>query len=99
MDDLVEVGCKVDSSRSCEACVGGLEQYCSAGITALSRLCHRQDGPGKRDGMVGIGGLGHMAIKCVKALGAHVTDLTSASSKAADAARLGADYVVVPSGL
>ncbi|MBA4058593.1 MAG: hydroxyacid dehydrogenase, partial [Marivirga sp.] len=52
-----------------------------AGITTYSPLKHWQAGPGKRVGVVGIGGLGHMAIKFAKAMGAHVVVFTTSSSK------------------
>lgn len=66
-----------------------------AGITTYSPLRHWNIGPGKKVGVVGIGGLGHMGIKLAKAMGAHVVVLTTSASKAEDAKRLGADEVVV----
>lgn len=66
-----------------------------AGITTYSPLRHWNIGPGKRVGVVGIGGLGHMGIKLAKAMGAHVVVLTTTASKAEDARRLGADEVVI----
>ncbi|MFT3737635.1 MAG: NAD(P)-dependent alcohol dehydrogenase [Breznakibacter sp.] len=66
-----------------------------AGITVYSPLKHWNAGPGKKVGIVGIGGLGHMAIKIAKAMGAHVTVFTTSASKIDDAKRLGADEVVV----
>ncbi|MEJ1240573.1 NAD(P)-dependent alcohol dehydrogenase [Chryseolinea sp. T2] len=66
-----------------------------AGITVYSPLKHWQVGPGKRVGVVGIGGLGHMAIKFAKAMGAHVVVFTTSASKFEDAKRLGADEVVL----
>ncbi|HET6555901.1 MAG TPA: NAD(P)-dependent alcohol dehydrogenase [Prolixibacteraceae bacterium] len=66
-----------------------------AGITTYSPLRHWNIGPGKKVGVVGIGGLGHMGIKLAKAMGAHVVVLTTSPSKAEDARRLGADEVVV----
>jgi uncharacterized zinc-type alcohol dehydrogenase-like protein len=65
-----------------------------AGITTYSPLRHWQVGPGKKVGIVGIGGLGHMGIKLAKAMGAHVVVFTSSDSKTDDAKRLGADDVV-----
>lgn len=66
-----------------------------AGITTWSPLRHWKVGPGKKVGVVGIGGLGHMGIKLAHALGAHVVAFTTSESKR-DAARvLGADEVVV----
>lgn len=66
-----------------------------AGITVYSPLKHWQAGPGKHVGIIGIGGLGHMAIKIAKAMGADVTVFTTSPSKADDAKRLGADHVVL----
>lgn len=66
-----------------------------AGITVYSPLKHWKAGPGKHIGIIGMGGLGHMAIKIAKAMGATVTVFTTTESKAADANRLGADNVVL----
>jgi uncharacterized zinc-type alcohol dehydrogenase-like protein len=66
-----------------------------AGITTWSPLRHWKVGPGTRVGVVGIGGLGHMAIKLAHALGAHVVVFTTSPSKTADALALGADEVVI----
>ncbi len=66
-----------------------------AGITVYSPLKHWKAGPGKTVGIIGIGGLGHMAIKIVKAMGAHVIVFTTSQSKSDDAKRLGADEVVL----
>lgn len=66
-----------------------------AGITVYSPLKHWTAGPGKNIGIIGIGGLGHMAIKIAKAMGAYVTVFTTSQPKADDAARLGADAVVL----
>lgn len=66
-----------------------------AGITTWSPLRHWNAGPGKKVGVVGIGGLGHMAIKLADALGAHVVAFTTSPSKEKDAKRLGADEIVV----
>jgi alcohol dehydrogenase (NADP+) len=66
-----------------------------AGITTYSPLKHWNVGPGKKVGVVGIGGLGHMAIKIAKAMGAHVVVFTTSPSKFEDAKRLGADEVVL----
>jgi uncharacterized zinc-type alcohol dehydrogenase-like protein len=66
-----------------------------AGITTYSPLQHWQVGPGKKVGIVGIGGLGHMGIKIAKAMGAHVVAFTTSESKFAEAKRLGADEVVL----
>ncbi len=66
-----------------------------AGITTYSPLRHWKVGPGSRVGVVGIGGLGHMAVKLAAAMGAHVVVLTTTPSKADDARRLGAHEVIV----
>lgn len=144
-DDLVGVGCIVDSCKHCEDCEEGLENYCDhmvgtyngptadapghtlggysqqivvheryvlrikhpedqlaavapllcAGITTYSPLRHWQAGPGKKVGVVGIGGLGHMGIKIAHAMGAHVVAFTTSESKREAAKALGADEVVV----
>ncbi len=66
-----------------------------AGITTWSPLRHWKVGPGQKVGVVGLGGLGHMAVKFAKAFGAQVVMITRSESKAADAERLGADYVLL----
>ena len=144
VNDLVGVGCLVDSDRSCEACAAGLEQFCPnatltygspetrvggvtyggyserivvdehfvlqipdtldpaaaapllcAGITTYSPLRHRGVSEGQKVGVVGLGGLGHMAVKFADAFGAHVVVFTTSPGKRDDALRLGADEVVV----
>lgn len=66
-----------------------------AGITVYSPLMHWKAGKGKRIGIIGIGGLGHLAIKFAKAMGAEVTVFSTSKAKVADAHRLGADFVVL----
>jgi uncharacterized zinc-type alcohol dehydrogenase-like protein len=66
-----------------------------AGITTYSPLKHWNIGPGKKAGIVGIGGLGHMGVKLAKAMGAEVIVFTTSPSKFEDAKRLGADDVVL----
>jgi uncharacterized zinc-type alcohol dehydrogenase-like protein len=66
-----------------------------AGITTWSPLKHWQAGPGKKVGVVGIGGLGHMGLKLAHALGAQVVAFTTSESKREEARALGADEVVV----
>ncbi|MGQ4582457.1 alcohol dehydrogenase catalytic domain-containing protein [Lysobacter sp. F60174L2] len=66
-----------------------------AGITTWSPLRHWKVGPGKKVGVVGIGGLGHMGIKLAHALGTHVVAFTTSESKRDAARALGADEVVV----
>ena len=142
--DLVGVGCLVDSDRTCDACIAGLEQFCPnqvgvpgspdrylggvtyggyaetivvdahfvlrippaldaaaaapllcAGITTYSPMRHHAVGPGMTVGIVGLGGLGHLALKFACALRAHVVVFTRSIGKENDARRLGADEVVV----
>src|SRR5690606_3196557 len=66
-----------------------------AGITTYSPLRHWKVGPGKKVGVVGIGGLGHMGIKLAHAMGGHVVAFTTSESKREAAKALGADEVVV----
>jgi len=66
-----------------------------AGITTYSPLRHWGIKKGKKVGVVGLGGLGHMGVKFAHAFGAHVVLFTTSPGKAADARRLGADEVVV----
>ncbi len=70
-----------------------------AGITTYSPLRHWNAGPGKRVGVVGLGGLGHMAVKLAHAMGAHVVLFTTSASKVEDAKRLGASEVVLSKDL
>jgi len=63
-----------------------------AGITTYSPLKHWQAGPGKRVAVVGLGGLGHMAVKIAHAMGAEVTVLSQSLKKQEDGLRLGADH-------
>jgi uncharacterized zinc-type alcohol dehydrogenase-like protein len=66
-----------------------------AGITTYSPMRHWGVTKGKKVGVIGLGGLGHMAVKFAHALGAHVVVFTTSSNKKQDALRLGADDVVV----
>ena len=66
-----------------------------AGITTYSPLRHWRVTKGKKVGVVGLGGLGHMGVKFAHAFGAHVVAFTTSASKKEDALRLGADEVVV----
>lgn len=66
-----------------------------AGITVYSPFKHWNVGSGTKVGILGIGGLGHVAIKIAKALGAHVTILTTSPAKVEDAKRLGADNALL----
>ena len=139
-DDVVGVGCFVDSCRVCEACKSGEEQYCEkgmsltyngreqdgttltyggystriavdenyvlripegipleraapllcAGITTYSPLKHFGLSKGDKLAVIGLGGLGHMAVKFGRAMGAHVTVLSHSPGKREDALALGA---------
>lgn len=66
-----------------------------AGVTVWSPLRHFNVKAGDRVGVVGLGGLGHMAVKLASALGAEVTLFTTSPEKGADARRLGASQVIV----
>jgi len=66
-----------------------------AGITTYSPLRTWGVGPGSRVGVIGLGGLGHMAVKLASGLGAHVTVMSRTSDKEADALALGADRLLV----
>jgi uncharacterized zinc-type alcohol dehydrogenase-like protein len=66
-----------------------------AGITTYSPMRHWGVTKGKKVGVVGLGGLGHMAVKFAHALGAHVVVFTTSPKKKEDAVRLGADEVVI----
>jgi uncharacterized zinc-type alcohol dehydrogenase-like protein len=66
-----------------------------AGITTYSPLRTWGAGPGKKVGIVGLGGLGHMGVKLAHAMGAHVVLFTTSASKVEDGKRLGADEVVI----
>src|SRR5213595_2471792 len=143
-DDLVAVGCMVDSDGTCEQCKDGLGQFCPnsvytfnspdkhtggvtyggysrsivvdqrfvlrvpanlnpagaapllcAGITTYSPMRHWGVTKGKKVGVVGLGGLGHMGVKFAHALGAHVVVFSTSPNKKEDALRLGADEVVI----
>jgi len=66
-----------------------------AGITTYSPLRHWNVGPGQKVGIVGLGGLGHMGVKCARAFGAHVVLFTTSPGKIEDGLRLGAHEVVI----
>jgi len=146
-DDVVGVGCLVDSCHSCSACEEDLEQHCErapvftyngeetgtgqttyggysqrvvvdqafvlkipthldlaaaapllcAGITTYSPLKRFGAGPGKKVGVIGLGGLGHMAVKFAAALGAEVAVFTRSTGKVDDARQLGAREAILSS--
>ena len=75
--------------------LAGVAPLLCAGITTYSPLKHWNVGPGKKVGVVGLGGLGHMGVKFAHAFGAHVVVFTTSPNKREDALRLGADEVVV----
>ncbi|MFJ4142585.1 NAD(P)-dependent alcohol dehydrogenase [Pseudomonas sp. NPDC089734] len=80
-----------------EAQLAAVAPLLCAGITTYSPLRHYNAGPGKKVGIVGIGGLGHMGIKLAHAMGAHVVAFTTSESKREAARDLGADEVVLSS--
>ena len=73
----------------------GVAPLLCAGITTYSPLRRWKAGSGKKVGVVGLGGLGHMALKFAHAFGARVVLFTTSPGKTADATRLGADEVVI----
>jgi uncharacterized zinc-type alcohol dehydrogenase-like protein len=66
-----------------------------AGITTYSPLRHWKVGKGQKVGVVGLGGLGHMAVKLAKSFGAHVVVFSTSEKKRQDAMRLGASEVII----
>jgi uncharacterized zinc-type alcohol dehydrogenase-like protein len=68
-----------------------------AGITTYSPLCHWKVGPGQKVGVVGLGGLGHMALKFAHSFGATVTVFSRSLAKKEDALKLGASEIIVTS--
>ncbi len=75
--------------------LAGVAPLLCAGITTWSPLRRQGVGPGKRVGVVGLGGLGHMGVKLARAMGAEVVVFTTSAGKSQDALRLGAHEVVV----
>lgn len=75
--------------------LAGVAPLLCAGITMYSPLKHWKAGPGKKVGIVGLGGLGHMGVKLAHALGAKTCLFTTSESKVADGKRLGADEVIL----
>jgi len=68
-----------------------------AGLTVFSPLVRNGAGPGKKVGIVGLGGLGHYAVMFAKALGAEVYVFSHSNHKEADAKKMGADHFVISS--
>lgn len=66
-----------------------------AGITTYSPLRHWKVSKGQKVGVIGLGGLGHMAVKLAHSFGAHTVMITTSVSKSADAKKLGADEVLI----
>src|SRR5206468_12236350 len=75
--------------------LAGAAPLLCAGITTYSPLRHWGVTEGKKVGVVGLGGLGHMGVKFARAFGAHVVVFTTSPGKKEDALRLGADEVVL----
>ena len=75
--------------------LAGAAPLLCAGITTYSPMRRRGVGKGKKVGVVGLGGLGHMGVKIAHAMGAHVVVFTTSANKKEDALRLGADEVVI----
>lgn len=78
-----------------EAELASVAPLLCAGITTYSPLRHWQARPGKKVGIVGLGGLGHMGVKIAHAMGAHVVLFTTSPGKIEDGKRLGADEVCI----
>jgi uncharacterized zinc-type alcohol dehydrogenase-like protein len=75
--------------------LAGAAPLLCAGITTFSPLRHWKVGKGSKVAVVGLGGLGHMALKLAKTMGAEVTLFTRSPGKEQDARRLGADSIVL----
>jgi uncharacterized zinc-type alcohol dehydrogenase-like protein len=75
--------------------LAGAAPLLCAGITTYSPMRHWGVTKGKKVGVVGLGGLGHMAVKFAHAFGAHVVVFTTSPNKKDDATRLGADEIVI----
>src|SRR6202047_5394281 len=77
--------------------IEGVAPLLCAGITTYSPLRHWKVGKGHKVGVLGLGGLGHMAVKLAASFGAEVTMLSTSASKEADAKRLGAHHFALTS--
>ena len=75
--------------------LAGVAPLLCAGITTYSPIRRWGDVKGKKVGVIGLGGLGHMGVKFAHAFGAHTVVLTTSASKKDDALRLGADEVIL----
>jgi len=75
--------------------MSGVAPLLCAGITLYSPLRHWGAGPGKKIGVIGLGGLGHMGVKFAAAMGAEVTVFSHSAGKEADAKRMGATHFVL----
>lgn len=75
--------------------LAGTAPLMCAGTTTYTPLTYWKAGPGKKIGVLGLGGLGHIAVKLAHSMGANVTVLTNSEKKIKDAKRLGADDVVL----
>ncbi len=75
--------------------LAGVAPLLCAGITTYSPMRRWGDIKGKKVGVVGLGGLGHMGVKFAKAFGAHIVVFTTSPNKKEDAFRLGADEVII----
>ena len=75
--------------------LSGVAPLLCAGITLYSPLKNWNAGPGKKVGVMGLGGLGHMGVKFAAALGAEVTVFSHSAGKEADAKAMGADHFIV----
>jgi len=86
-DFVLRVSSKLDPARAAP--------LLCAGITTYSPLRHWKVGKGQKVGIVGLGGLGHMALKFAHSFGAHTVQFTTSPNKIADAKKLGADDVIL----
>jgi uncharacterized zinc-type alcohol dehydrogenase-like protein len=77
----------------------GIAPLLCAGITTYSPLRNWSIGRSQKVGVIGLGGLGHMGVKFARALGSHVTMITSSEQKGEDARMLGADEVLLSSSV
>ncbi|MGH9482013.1 MAG: NAD(P)-dependent alcohol dehydrogenase [Terriglobales bacterium] len=93
---VVDAGFVLRITHPAKDLAGAAPLLC-AGITTYSPLRHWKVGRGSKVGVMGLGGLGHMALKLAHAFGAEVVQFTRSATKGADARRLGADAVVVSS--